>query len=89
MAGAGARGMLGVAFGITPEAPEFPELREEFFVAYEAPHAAQHAGVRGRAGAHRRHCARGLPGAWSPTNRCAFTDPLTRAMPLFAAQVPS
>src|SRR6187402_2590695 len=34
-AGSGARGMLGVAFGITPDAPEFPELREEFFVAYE------------------------------------------------------
>ena len=35
MAGAGARGMLGVAFGITPESPEFAALREEFFVAYE------------------------------------------------------
>ena len=36
MAGAGARGMLGVAFGITPETPEFPDLREEFFRNYEA-----------------------------------------------------
>ena len=35
MAGAGARGMLGVAFGITPDAPEFDALREEFFVTYE------------------------------------------------------
>ncbi len=31
MAGAGARGMLGVAFGITPDAPDFAALREEFF----------------------------------------------------------
>ena len=36
MAGAGARGMLGVAFGMTPESPEFATLREEFFCNYEA-----------------------------------------------------
>lgn len=36
MAGAGARGMLGVAFGITPESDSFAELREEFFCNYEA-----------------------------------------------------
>jgi phosphoglycolate phosphatase len=36
MVGAGARGMLGVAFGLTPEAPEFATLREEFFCNYEA-----------------------------------------------------
>ena len=35
MAGSGARGMLGVAFGITPDHPDFPQLREEFFVNYE------------------------------------------------------
>lgn len=35
MAGAGARGMLSVAFGITPEHPDFPSLREEFFGNYE------------------------------------------------------
>jgi phosphoglycolate phosphatase len=35
MAGAGARGMLAVAFGITPEHPDFPALREEFFTNYE------------------------------------------------------
>jgi len=36
MAGAGARGMLGIAFGIGPEHPEFAEMREEFFRNYEA-----------------------------------------------------
>ncbi len=36
MAGAGARGMLGVAFGLTPESPEFATLREDFFCNYEA-----------------------------------------------------
>lgn len=35
MAGAGARGMLSVAFGITPEHPDFSLLREEFFSNYE------------------------------------------------------
>ncbi len=35
MTGAGARGMLAVAFGITPEHPEFAGLREEFFANYE------------------------------------------------------
>ena len=35
MAGAGARGMLGIAFGVAPDHPDFNALREEFFVAYE------------------------------------------------------
>lgn len=34
-AGSGARGMLGVAFGITPDDPGFSPLREEFFAHYE------------------------------------------------------
>jgi phosphoglycolate phosphatase len=34
MAGAGARGMLGIAFGMTPEHPEFAQMREEFFRNY-------------------------------------------------------
>lgn len=36
MAGAGARGMLSVAFGMGPEHEDFPALREEFFLNYEA-----------------------------------------------------
>ncbi|MDD2729316.1 HAD family hydrolase [Malikia sp.] len=36
MAGAGARGMIGVAFGYGPEHPEFEALRQEFFANYEA-----------------------------------------------------
>ncbi|HEY9224429.1 MAG TPA: phosphoglycolate phosphatase [Variovorax sp.] len=36
MAGTGARGMLGIAFGITPDTPDFGVLREEFFRNYEA-----------------------------------------------------
>ena len=36
MAGAGARGMLGIAFGIKPSSPMFASLREVFFKNYEA-----------------------------------------------------
>lgn len=35
-AGSGARGMLQVAFGITPEHPSFDSLKEAFFVEYAA-----------------------------------------------------
>lgn len=85
MAGAGARGMLGVAFGITPEAPEFEALREEFFQNYEARmlhRTCAFDGVAELVGALRE---RGL--RWGVvTNKSArFTDPLTRAMPLFAS----
>jgi hypothetical protein len=38
MAGAGARGMLGIAFGMTPDHPDYDALREEFFVNYERLH---------------------------------------------------
>ena len=36
MAGAGARGMMQVAFGMSPEHPDFLQFREEFFTNYEA-----------------------------------------------------
>ncbi|GAC1573855.1 MAG: phosphoglycolate phosphatase [Novosphingobium sp.] len=85
MAGAGARGMLGVAFGITPEAPEFAELREEFFVTYERRmllNTQVFEGIQALIDALRE---RGL--LWGVvTNKSArFTDPLTRAIPLFAS----
>lgn len=83
MAGAGARGMLGVAFGITPEAADFPALREEFFQNYEArmlDHTRVFDGVAELVQALRESGLR-----WGVvTNKSArFTDPLTRAIPLF------
>ncbi|MEJ8851038.1 HAD-IA family hydrolase [Variovorax rhizosphaerae] len=85
MAGAGARGMLGIAFGITPEAAEFEELREEFYVNYETRMLANtfiFDGVPELVGAL---CARGL--GWGVvTNKSErFTVPLTRSIPLFAS----
>ena len=84
MTGTGARGMLGVAFGVTPEHPDFPVLREEFFVNYEACMTQRTHAFAGVAKLIDALLARRL--AWGVvTNKSArFTDPLTRSMPLFA-----
>ena len=84
MAGAGARGMLGIAFGITPEHADFAAMREEFFRNYE------------RRMTTNTHAFAGVPEllqfllqrplAWGVvTNKSMrFTGPLTAAMPLFS-----
>lgn len=84
MAGAGARGMLGIAFGLTPESPEFPELREEFFKNYEARMLLDTHIFAGVAELIDELDAQGLP--WGiVTNKAArFTDPLVAAIPQFA-----
>jgi 2-phosphoglycolate phosphatase len=82
LAGSGARGMLGVAFGITPDAPDFASLREEFFLNYEARmmRARVFEGVAELVAAL---CARGLQWGVVTNKSVRFTGPLTRAMPLF------
>ncbi|HEY0201518.1 MAG TPA: phosphoglycolate phosphatase [Burkholderiaceae bacterium] len=84
MAGAGARGMLGQAFGITPEHPDFATLREEFFRNYQACMTLRTFIFDGVADLIARLRGQGL--AWGVvTNKAArFTEPLTSAMPLFA-----
>lgn len=84
-AGSGARGMLGVAFGITPDAPEFPELREEFFVAYERRMLLNTQVFDGIQALIDAIQARGLLWGVVTNKSMRFTDPLTRAMPLFAS----
>lgn len=85
LAGAGARGMLGEAFGIAPEHPDFPVLREEFFVNYEMCMTQQTLVFEGVVELIQRILQRNL--AWGiVTNKSArFTDPLTRSIPLFAS----
>ena len=83
MAGAGARGMLGEGFGMTPEHPDFVSMREEFFVNYEScmtQRTAAFAGVPEMLSALQQ---RGL--RWGVvTNKAErFALPLTRAMALF------
>lgn len=83
MAGAGARGMLGVAFGIQPDDARFTALKEEFFLNYEACMTVRTYAFDGVAELIARINSAGLK--WGVvTNKAArFTLPLTRLMPLF------
>ncbi|MEJ8812589.1 phosphoglycolate phosphatase [Variovorax ureilyticus] len=85
MAGAGARGMLGIAFGITPDAPEFVSLREEFFLNYEARMLRNTQVFSGVAELVEALCERGLRWGVVTNKSVRFTDPLTRAIPLFGS----
>lgn len=85
MAGAGARGMLAIAFGITPQDLQFADLREEFFANYEQCMTQRTRAFAGVAPLIDQLRRRGL--AWGVvTNKAKrFTDPLTRSMPLFTS----
>ena len=84
MAGAGARGMLGIAFGVTPEDPKFPELREEFFVNYERCMTQKTVIFTGVVELIQALAERGLPWGVVTNKAMRFTKPLTQGMPLFA-----
>ncbi len=85
MAGAGARGMISVAFGLTPEHLDFAALREEFFMNYERCMTQSTYVFEGVPELIAQLRSLGLP--WGVvTNKIArFTNPLTSAMPLFAS----
>lgn len=83
LAGAGARGMLQIAFDMTPEHPEFIAMRDEFFDNYQNALAVKSKLFEGV-----EDVIRGIESrAWSwgvVTNKSSrFTDPMTQAMPLF------
>ena len=84
MAGAGARGMLGIAFGITPEHPDFAEMREEFFRNYESCMTQRTYVFEGVKQLIESLVQRDV--AWGVvTNKSMrFTGPLTKGMPLFS-----
>ena len=84
MAGAGARGMLGVAFGLTPVHPDYDGMKEEFFVNYESCMTQRTFAFEGVAELIAQLVARGLPWGVVTNKSARFTEPLTRAMPLFA-----
>lgn len=83
MAGAGARGMLGVAFDMTPEHADFPAMREEFFVNYENCMTQRTFAFEGVAELIGELVARKLPWGVVTNKAKRFSEPLTRAMPLF------
>jgi 2-phosphoglycolate phosphatase len=85
MAGAGARGMLGIAFGLTPEHADFSALREEFFANYEACMTARTYAFEGVAELIAQISGAGLKWGVVTNKSERFTLPLTRQMPLFSS----
>ena len=85
MAGAGARGMLGVAFELAPGEREFDTLREEFFGNYQQCLTDSTYAFEGVPELLAQLVARRLPWGVVTNKASRFADPLTRAMPLFAS----
>jgi len=83
MAGAGARGMLGVAFGLTPDHADFVALKEEFFANYEACMTERTYAFDGVAELIARISGAGLKWGVVTNKSARFTLPLTNRMPLF------
>jgi phosphoglycolate phosphatase len=84
MAGAGARGMLGVAFGMTPEHPDFPAMREEFFRNYESCMTQRTYAFEGVAQMIAALVDQGVPWGVVTNKSMRFAGPLTKGMPLFS-----
>jgi phosphoglycolate phosphatase len=85
MAGAGARGMLGVAFGVGPLNPAYDALRDEFFLNYEGCMTQRTAAFDGIPELIEQIWQRQLLWGVVTNKSSRFTDPLTRAMPLFSS----
>jgi phosphoglycolate phosphatase len=85
MAGAGARGMLGIAFGMEPDHPEYGAMREEFFCTYEACMTQRTRAFEGVEELIDALVSRQLPWGVVTNKSMRFTGPLTRAMPLFSS----
>jgi 2-phosphoglycolate phosphatase len=85
LAGAGARGMLKVAFDMTPDHPDFMTMREEFFANYEAAMTVRTYVFDGVEDVIEHIQRRQMPWGVVTNKMARFTDPLTQAMPLFAS----
>ena len=83
MAGAGARGMIGLAFGFTPEHPEYDAMKEEFFRNYEACMTQRTFAFEGVVQMIDALVAADLPWGVVTNKSKRFAEPLTQAMPLF------
>jgi N-acetyl-D-muramate 6-phosphate phosphatase len=83
MAGAGARGMLEVALGVTPDDPTFIDLREEFFRNYENCLTERTRPFAGVPELIARLESLVMPWGVVTNKSERFTNPLTQAMPLF------
>ena len=85
MAGSGARGMLGIAFEMTPDHVDYEAMKEEFFVNYERRMTEQTFAFDGVAALIQSLVDRRLPWGVVTNKSARFAEPLTRAMPLFAS----
>ncbi len=83
MAGAGARGMLSIAFDMTPDHPHFDAMREEFFVNYEQCLTERTHAFDGVAELIASLTALQLPWGVVTNKSSRFAVPLTAGMPLF------
>jgi phosphoglycolate phosphatase len=85
MAGAGARGMLGLAFDLAPGQGDFEALREEFFSNYEQCLTQATCAFDGVPEMLALLVERPLPWGVVTNKASRFATPLMRAMPLFAS----
>ena len=83
MAGTGARGMLGVAFDLTPEDAQFEAMREEFFQNYEADLTARTVVFDGVSDMLDALSDLAMPWGVVTNKSERFALPLSRQMPLF------
>ena len=83
MAGAGARGMISVAFGLTPQDAKFEALKEEFLSNYEALLLKSTYAFDGVKELIAHISASRLKWGVVTNKATRFTVPLTQAMPLF------
>ena len=83
MAGAGARGMIGIAFGLKPGDEGFDDLKEEFFSNYEACMTERTYAFDGVAELIVQINGMGLKWGVVTNKSARFALPLTRAMALF------
>ena len=84
MAGAGARGLLAVAFGMTPEHADYGTLREEFFCNYERSLTQRTQIFDGVPELLEAFANQGLKWGVVTNKAERFTLPLTGSMALFA-----
>jgi phosphoglycolate phosphatase len=84
MAGAGARGLLGVAFGMTPDHADYEAMREEFFCNYERSLTQRTEIFEGVPELLESLVNQGLKWGVVTNKAERFTLPLTASMDLFA-----
>lgn len=83
LAGAGARGMIAVAFGLTPENSGYEALKEEFFANYESCLTERTYVFEGVSELIGRIGQAGLKWGVVTNKSARFTLPLTKTMSLF------